>query len=42
MTSDNHWKNLVVRPGGLHTLMLFIGCIRILGNESGLEDVIAT
>ncbi|XP_066967397.1 uncharacterized protein [Macrobrachium rosenbergii] len=34
------WKNLVVRPGGMHTLMSFIGCIGTLMNGSGLEDIL--
>ena len=35
-----HWDNLVVRPGGMHTLMSFVGCIDALMNSSGLEELL--
>ena len=34
------WNNLVVRPGGMHTLMSFVGCIGALMNSSGLEELL--
>lgn len=34
------WGNLVVRPGGMHTLMSFVGCIGALMNSSGLEELL--
>ena len=40
-SSQDRWKNLVVRPGGMHTLMSFIGCIGTLMNGSGLEELLA-
>ena len=36
----NRWKHLVVRPGGMHTLMSFIGCIGTLMSGSGLEELL--
>ena len=34
------WENLIVRPGGMHTLMSFVGCIGALMNGSGLEELL--
>lgn len=36
------WNHLVVRPGMMHTLMSFIGCIGILMQGSGLEELLQT
>ena len=36
----DYWKNLMVRPGGMHTLMSFLGCIGALMNGSGLEELL--
>ena len=36
----NRWKHLVVRPGEMHTLMSFIGCIGTLMSGSGLEELL--
>ncbi len=35
-----HWRHLTVRPGGMHTLMSFIGCIGTLMDATGLENVL--
>ena len=35
------WSNLIVRPGGMHTLMSFCGCIGVLMNGSGLEELLS-
>jgi len=34
------WKQLIVRPGGMHTVMSFIGCIGTLMQGSGLEELL--
>ena len=34
------WKYLVVRPGGMHTLMSFLGCVDNLMKGSGLEEIL--
>ena len=34
-SDPTRWKYLVVRPGGMHTLMSFLGCV-----DSGLEDIL--
>ncbi|MES9884496.1 MAG: hypothetical protein ABW185_26930, partial [Sedimenticola sp.] len=34
------WKHLLVRPGGMHTLMSFLGCIGGLMKGSGLEEIL--
>ena len=34
------WKNLVVRPGGMHTLMSFLGCVDTLMKGTGLEEIL--
>ena len=31
------WKGLVARPGGMHTLMSFLGCIGQIMKATGLE-----
>ena len=34
------WKNLYIRPGGMHILMSFIGTIGILMKGTGLEEIL--
>lgn len=34
------WRHLVLRPGGMHTLMSFLGSIGTLMKGSGLEDLL--
>ena len=34
------WKSLIVHPGGMHTLMSFVGCIGTLMNSSILEELL--
>ena len=34
------WKDLVLRPGYMHVLLLFIGCIGTLMRGTGLEDLL--
>ena len=34
------WKHVVIRPGGMHALMSFIGCIGKLMQSSGLEELL--
>lgn len=36
------WRHLVVTPGMMHTLMSFVGCIGILMQGSGLEELLQT
>lgn len=38
----NRWKHLVLRPGMMHTLISFIGCIGTLMQGSGFEELIKT
>lgn len=40
-SDPNRWTHLVVRPGGMHTLMSFISCIGTLMNGSGLEELLS-
>ena len=43
MTKWSHpvpWRNLIVRPGGMHTWMSFIGCIGTLMKGSGVEELL--
>ena len=39
-SNPRHWENIVVRPGGMHTLMSFVGCIGTLMESTGLEDLL--
>jgi len=39
-SNPTRWKYLIIRPGGMHTLMLFIGCVVILMKGSGLEEIL--
>ena len=39
-SDQERWKHLVLRPGGMHMLMSFIGCIGILMRCTGLEDLL--
>ncbi len=39
-SNPNRWKALVVRPGGMHTLMSFIGCVGTLMSGTGLEEIL--
>ena len=36
------WKGLVARPGGMHTLMSFLGCISQLMKGTGLEELLGS
>ena len=36
------WKRLVARPGGMHTLMSFLGCIGQLMKGTGLEELLGS
>jgi len=40
-SDPERWKNLVLRPGGMHMLMSFIGCIGNLMKVSGLEEILS-
>ena len=35
------WKHLIIRPGGMHTIMSFIGCIGNLMCCTGLEEFLS-
>ena len=39
-SDPTRWKYLVVRPGGMHTLMSFLGCVGNLMKGSGLEEIL--
>jgi hypothetical protein len=39
-SDPTRWKYLVVRPGGMHTLMSFLGCVGTLMEGSGLEEIL--
>ena len=39
-SDHERWKDLVLRPGGMHMLMSFIGCIGVLMRGTGLEDLL--
>ncbi len=39
-SDPTRWQYLVVRPGGMHTLMSFLGCVGNLMKESGLDDIL--
>ena len=36
----DRWRHLIVRPGGMHVLMSFVGCIGNLMCSSGLEEIL--
>ena len=36
----DRWQHLIARPGGMHIMMSFIGCIGTLMCSSGLEDIL--
>ena len=36
------WKGLVARPGGMHTLISFLGCIGQLMKDTGLEELLGS
>lgn len=40
-SNPHRWKTIVVRPGGLHTLMSFVGCIGTLMSGTGLEEILS-
>lgn len=40
-SSDPRLKNVIVRLGGMHTLMSFMGCIRFIMAGSGLKEVLS-
>ena len=39
-SNPKRWENLIVQPGGMHTVMSFIGCIGNLMKGSGLEEIL--
>jgi hypothetical protein len=39
-SDPTRWKYLLVRPGGMHTLMSFLGCVGVLMKDTGLEDIL--
>lgn len=39
-SQPDRWKWMVVRPGGMHTIMSFIGCIGVLMDSTGLEEIL--
>ncbi|MES9884700.1 MAG: hypothetical protein ABW185_27970 [Sedimenticola sp.] len=41
-SNPTRWKYLLVRPGGMHTLMSFIGCIGTLMKGTGLEEILCS
>ena len=36
------WKGLVARPGGMHILMSFLGCVGQLMEDTGLEELLGS
>ncbi len=40
-SDPTRWKYLLVRPGGMHTLMSFLGCIGTLMKGSGLDELLS-
>lgn len=39
-SDPERWHKLILRPGGMHLLMSFIGCVGTLMKGSGLEDIV--
>ena len=39
-SDTDRWKHMIIRPGGMHTLMSFIGCIGTLMSGTGLQKVL--
>ena len=39
-SDPDRWNDLIPRPGGMHTLMSFIGCIGTLMKASGFEEIL--
>jgi len=39
-SQPDRWKWMVVRSGGMHTIMSFIGCIGVLMDSTGLEEIL--
>lgn len=39
-SDPERWKYLIPRPGGMHTVMSFVGSIGVLMQGSGLEEII--
>ena len=39
-SNPRHWENIVVMPGGMHTLTSFVGFIGTLMESTGLEDLL--
>ena len=39
-SDPERWKTIITHPGGMHTLMSFLGCIGKLMKGSGLEDIL--
>ena len=36
-SDTDRWKHMIIRPGGMHTLMSFIGCIGTIMPGTGLQ-----
>ncbi len=41
-SDPGRWSTLVIRPGGMHMLMSFLGCIGTLMQGSGLQEILAS
>ena len=39
-SDTGRWKHMIIRPGGMYTLMSFIGCIGTLMSGTGLQKVL--
>ena len=39
-SDPTRWKHLIVRPGGMHTLTSFLGCVGQLMKGTGLEEIL--
>jgi hypothetical protein len=39
-SNPTRWAYLIVRPGGMHTLMSFVGCVGVLMQGTGLETIL--
>ena len=40
-SDPERWKFFIISPGGMHTLMSFIGCVGTLMKGSGLEEILS-
>ena len=41
-SNPNEWKHLIIFPGGMHTMMSFIGCIGTLMQGTGLDTILSS